>query len=96
MKPSHAAVLAVVGWYLMIPPALEEHSNHRIYTKAAPLSEWETAASFDTAKECKEALQELVKPLWSAINKKQHLSLDDMRPLYAKCFASDDPRLKGN
>jgi len=39
MNLRHAAALALVGWYLMIPPALEEHSNHHIYTKAAPLSE---------------------------------------------------------
>ncbi len=93
MKLHHAAALALVGWYLMVPPALEEHSNHRIYTKAAPLSAWQMISSFDTANECKQAIQDLVKPLWSAINKEQHLSLDEMRPIYAKCFASNDPRL---
>jgi hypothetical protein len=94
VKVGHVAALALVGRYLMVPPALEEHSNHRIYTNAAPLANWERAGSFDTAKQCKNRTREFVKPLWSAINKKQHLSLDDTRPLYAKCFARDDPRLK--
>ena len=96
MKLRHAAALALTGWYLMIPPAIEEHSNHRLYTKAAPLSQWQMLKSFDTAKECEGAVEALAKPLRAAIDQQQHLSLDDMRPLYARCFASDDPRLRGN
>lgn len=93
MNIRHAAALALVGWYLMIPPAVEEDSNHALHTKPAPLSEWQNFESFDTAKECEEGAKPLVKPMQADVSQ-QHLSLNDLRLLYARCFATDDPRLK--
>ena len=43
MKPRHAAALALVGWYLMVPPP---------DNLTAPISAWEVAASYDTGKHC--------------------------------------------
>jgi hypothetical protein len=49
MKPRHAAALALVGWYLMVPPRAQDGSpNIR-----APLPKWNQASNgFDTASEC--------------------------------------------
>jgi len=52
------------------------------------------ATSFDSAKECKEALAALQKPLQAALNQQKQPSLDELRPMFGRCFASDDPRLK--
>jgi len=35
MKPRHAAALALVGWYLMMPPM----GNGKVYV-TAPLTKW--------------------------------------------------------
>jgi hypothetical protein len=51
MNLRHAAVLALVGWYLMSAPMTPDH---QVLTDA-PLSKWKTGASFDTAKECEAA-----------------------------------------
>jgi hypothetical protein len=49
MKLRHAAALALVGWYLMMPPS-DGHSIDR----NAPLDKWEVYSGYDTAKECEE------------------------------------------
>ena len=43
MKPRHAAALALVGWYLMMP--LKDHPE-------APIKYWSQIGSYDSAKEC--------------------------------------------
>jgi len=55
MKLRHAAVLALVGWYLMMPP-------YRTWKEAGglddpPLSLWIQEGQFDTATECQQALE---------------------------------------
>lgn len=53
MKPRHAAALALVGWYLMMPPVT---SDGRIQ-KDAPLSRWYIFSNFETKEECEKARQ---------------------------------------
>lgn len=53
MKLSHAAALALVGWYLMLPPV---SSDGRIQ-KDAPLSDWYIFSSFDTKEACEKERQ---------------------------------------
>jgi hypothetical protein len=55
LKRFHAAALALVGWYLMIPPNhLGQQNNVTVYIadSDAPVKQWSRLASFDTAKEC--------------------------------------------
>jgi hypothetical protein len=49
MKPRHAAALALVGWYLMVPfpDAPGQTPNFR-----ATLSQWNQMGAFDTAVAC--------------------------------------------
>ena len=56
MKPRHAAALALVGWYLMLPPpALNHLGDQRFLPDAeagAPLWRWTIVGSYDTAAAC--------------------------------------------
>ncbi len=54
MKARHASALALVGWYLMMPPT--SPPNGYVINDAAPLSKWLLMESFDTAESCKKAL----------------------------------------
>jgi hypothetical protein len=94
VNPRHAAALALVGWYLMIPPKLGVNSKDQIYVESAPFSRWQMSESFDTAKECQEAARALARPEQSAAEAGQRPSLESFRLVYAKCIATDDPRLK--
>ena len=59
MKPRHTAVLALLGWYVMVPP-------HRICVNCphyfqpdplnASLDKWEMVHRFDTLTKCEENL----------------------------------------
>jgi len=59
MNPRHAAALALVGWYLMIPPKIEgwyfkdwHFFNGVRADERAPLDNWKILKSFDSAGEC--------------------------------------------
>jgi hypothetical protein len=53
MKPRHAAALALVGWYLMMPPNTQGwFSKTKNNDEAAPLDQWTIVRSFDTALMC--------------------------------------------
>ena len=95
MKPCHAAMLALVGWYLMYPPLTPDN---QVLTER-PLAEWKSGASFDTAKDCEaarshvskdgEKLQDAAEAAHDAIG--GNLARD---MTWAQCVTSDDPRLK--
>jgi hypothetical protein len=94
MKFHHAAALALLGWYLMLPRALWVNGKLVIQDRA-PLSTWYNKASFDTARECREFLY-AVKQVGS-----QHVTKDPEviaawkeGMAAGQCIASDDPRLK--
>ncbi len=46
MKPRHAAALALVGWYLLMPPPSSKYPGSVVDT-TAPLSQWEVVPSYD-------------------------------------------------
>jgi hypothetical protein len=85
MKPRHAAALALVGWYLIMPPQDDEH-----YRLHASLSEWQQIGAYESATECERqlAMDQLFAPRdqWNANQRK---AMDS-----ARCISSDDPRLK--
>jgi hypothetical protein len=53
MKPRHAAALALVGWYLLVPPLV--NAPYKIDTEA-PLTSWKVYQTFDTHEECDKSL----------------------------------------
>ena len=97
MKPRHAAALALVGWYLMVPQIQSEKQN-----LIGPFTEshepdfpnWHQVGSYDTAAECEAARAQLPATLIY-----DHPVAKDTLAVVAKfaqCIAPDDPRLKGN
>jgi hypothetical protein len=83
MRPRHAAALALVGWYLMIPPSVSGG-----FDSAAPLGKWFVYSSYDSAHECEGS-----KFLNHEALKQRNDHLKDAFE-HAQCIATDDPRLK--
>lgn len=54
MNLRHAATLALVGWYLMVPPAVSRQNWNRLM-QSAPLGRWVIRDSFDSADACRKA-----------------------------------------
>jgi hypothetical protein len=79
MKPRHAAALALVGWYLMVPP--ESHTTR-------PLSEWYHISSHDTASECEDDRVKL-----KDAYKRQNNQEKEKLMVFSECIEADDPRL---
>jgi len=96
VKTSHAAALALVGWYLMTPPLVNAPSK---IDMEAPLASWKIYQTLDTAEECDKALL-------SARAKYEHTASAPLGSIkkgtrafalqmtFAQCISSDDPRLK--
>jgi hypothetical protein len=86
MNLRHAAALALVGWYLMVPPpdtvTLEQFRKGEM----PPLTIWIQLWAFDSAKECQDKLAQLVH------DQKDPRRRDTLA--MGRCIASDDPRLK--
>ena len=91
MSFRHAAMLAMVGWYLMLPPMGSVESRRNPSTgfyvaySTQPLSTWEIEGSYDSAAECR-----------SAVEQADQLARQDCPDCsaVAACIATDDPRLK--
>ena len=91
MKPRHVAALALVGWYLMVPPV---ESGGRVNFEA-PLSQWHRWGSYDTARECSVDESDLIDRGKRVREEHPQNEMTDMFT-QAQCIASDDPRLKPN
>jgi hypothetical protein len=96
LRIEHSVVLALVGWYLMVPP-VDRYSPEVVFVGVlSPLSEWDTVRGFDSAPECRKALKELIVDFetqkWEPNVPEGERSLIGASEI-AKCIASDDPRL---
>jgi len=89
MKLCNAGALALVVWYLLVPPDLGE---------LKPMSAWQRFASYNTAKECDSARSQLAINAVKDENKTRCWQSESCFPDYARenaqCIATDDPRLK--
>ena len=74
MNLRHAAALALVGWYLMVPPMVQKEDwQLGVRHSTAPLSEWFIWNSFDTADACTKARDALrARPLSNALTDDYH------------------------
>jgi hypothetical protein len=93
MKPRHAAALALVAWYLMMPPprAVGDHfeTNFR-----APLSKWTRLRRFESQSQCettREAYQQ--KPTGNLVIMLGAAEAQATTKA-SRCVAGADPRLK--
>lgn len=85
MNLRHAAALALVGWYLMIPP-----TSNGLPLADAPLNLWVQIDTFDTADFCHRDL------ITGTEGKRRWMGDAATFAVLkeARCIASDDPRLK--
>ena len=88
MQPRHAAPLALVVWYLMIPPTRERPAPVEIFDHA-PLREWQIGEQDASKTECESTLKEFKRHA-------EHITLT-FDPVTVeqvsrgRCMASDDP-----
>ncbi|HEY6298930.1 MAG TPA: hypothetical protein VIW95_04735 [Candidatus Binatus sp.] len=103
MKARHATALAIVVWYLMIPPI---GADNRVDAHAS-LSKWRKGVGFESEKQCDDSLKDAIQnPMTPAEYqaaakatrkaKMRPLSKSEMtrRTTESQCVAGDDPRLK--
>ncbi|MGA7873129.1 MAG: hypothetical protein WCA22_19750 [Candidatus Binatus sp.] len=93
MNPLHATALALVGWYLMVPPLERFPNGWEAFDFNAPLSQWDRWDSYYTARECSDVDRNLIERSQSIL----HIDPQNEAAnayLQARCMASDDPRLK--
>ena len=87
MKLRHTAAVALMGWYLFVPPQTRTWwIGAERYDDAAPLNKWTIERSFDKAEGCEAA----------RLATEQQAGDAAIRMSHAVCVASDDPRLRGN
>ncbi len=99
MNPRHAAALALVGWYLMVPPAIPGTNE---VNQSAPLSQWKIGRIFPRNQGCEAAKERLHQQALAAQTQRDVLvgrrSQRDPEShcvlCKAQCVVSDDPRLK--
>jgi len=96
VKARHAVALALVGWYLMVPPTPIRHPQPD--ANMPPISRWENRGSFDTAKECDSERWKKIMD-WNYKNTVKDGDIDSVEGqlvaqyTLGQCIASDDPRL---
>ena len=100
LKPRHAAALALVGWYLMLPPCRLVSSwgnggyagGKCLIESQAPLREWKRAQpqEFEYKTDCERAISNECHREVEA----NGVSSFEGSLCTADCIASDDPRLK--
>jgi len=84
-KTRHIATLALMGWYLLLPPMTRTWwAGPERYDNAAQLSTWTIERSFDKAGVCESARLAAQQQSADAGNRMGN----------AVCVASDDSRLK--
>ena len=89
MTPRHAVALALVGWYLLVPPSRQTD---------IPLGRWKVVDSFESKSLC-----DLVKTddleTWllstQGILTPTAVELNEWVKV-SRCISADDPRLKAN
>ena len=95
MTLRHATALALVGWYLMMPPLLPRLSEGEPDffgpLALAPLYQWTKVDSFDSLRECIDAHFKL---LHDRVMKNANDEIQIEQAYSARCIATDDPRLK--
>jgi hypothetical protein len=91
MKIRHAAVLAVAGWYLMVPPL--DMATHKL-NPDEPLAAWHNFGSYDHASACSSDREKQLN-FWlskGSLSEGERLTVEGLQSY--QCIATDDPRLR--
>jgi len=94
MKIRHVAALALMGWYLMVPPPKVD--GPLLVDLNAPLSKWTVYSPYETAAECTEGHVVFGETIRKNRAKEptQQNRMQYQQVTSAQCIASNDPRLK--
>ena len=94
MNFGHATALALVGWYLMVPPPMRLSDGHidpdEIPDLNAPLPQWSNLRSFDTAADCTAELEVMKRRGAQFLREHPNPAFADPTN---RCVSSNDPRL---
>ncbi len=91
MNLGHASVLALVGWYLMVPPLIGSFG----IADQKPISAWQRFGPYNSESDCEDN-----KSKWEGSLEGPHSAEDTrqeqglMASQEALCVSEDDPRLK--
>jgi hypothetical protein len=105
MNLCHAAALALVGWYLLIPPVFSPMGDHpRAFNDLnASLNRWDIQASFDSETSCVKEKERIrneaplrLKFAHEHPDQDQNGNIVAVAEAWqrAECIASDDPHLR--
>ncbi len=87
MRSYHAVALALVGWYLMVPPMGRDYPRGNV---DAPLTQWlKRPTTYRDKDECEHVLDRQ-RRLTNSKNKQTAVNFYKQ----AQCVSADDPRLK--
>jgi hypothetical protein len=92
-KVHHAVPLAIVVWYLMLPPSTTVYT----FDAKAPISKWIDFMIYDSAGQCEDALTDYRdKAKRNAYGVVPPLAAEQIAEFrVAQCVSTDDPRLNG-
>jgi hypothetical protein len=91
----HLAAIALVGWFLMMPPP-RTVGDHFETNFSAPLSKWTRLRRFDLQSQCESAREAYrQKPTGNLVIMLGAVEAQATTKA-SRCVASDDPRLKVN
>jgi len=93
MKLRHVAALALVAWFLMMPPprTVGDHFETNFY---APLSKWTKLRRFDLQSQCETTREAYQKKPTGNLVIMLGAAEAQATTKASRCVASDDPRLK--
>jgi hypothetical protein len=100
MKSCHVAALALVGWFLMVPPDRPKLTDTLDWTSTAPLRTWQLVQRFDPKSACEKRRLEIISDAKHSIksdaaaNHSAAVLTDYAIANNATCVSRDDPRLK--
>jgi hypothetical protein len=96
MKRRHAAALALVGWYLMVPPLGRPKNSNYYVDGGAPYYKWTVLLEFDDLTQCQERRDLEIQDGEDGLKNRPTGDLRAMVETESECIATDDPRLKPN
>jgi hypothetical protein len=100
MRARHAAALALVGWYLMVPPDHPKLDDSIEWVSRAPLRDWQIVQRFDAASACENRKHEIISDAIHAIHDDAKARRTEaVLSAYAisnnaTCVSRDDPRIR--
>jgi hypothetical protein len=106
MKPRHAAAIALVGWYLMVPPTFVypirgnvlDPNSRVVVNLNAPLAWWFNWGEYDSRSVCETRRVKMIQQdakLEKNLTMKPPNEIEGIAEMdqHALCVATDDPRL---